>query len=135
MPRLLKPASRVDVRGVSIQPEVVALRVAIKVETHPVTTHLPAGREEKERAMETCCCPWLSITLLHLPHTHSAWITLGSKKSITGKCPNWEPQTNSKGCPAWNKVIAKPPQASPKKGCSGWCIKCHGGAPCWFQQV
>lgn len=67
MPCLLKPASRVDVRGVSIQPEVVALRVAIEVETHPVATHLPAGREEKERAMETCCCPWMSITP---PPTH-----------------------------------------------------------------
>lgn len=67
MPCLLKPASRVDVRRVGVQPEVMALRVAIEVETHPVTTHLPAGREEKERAMETCCCPWMSITPPSLP--------------------------------------------------------------------
>lgn len=68
MPCLLKPASRVDVRGVGVQPEVMALRVAIEVETHPVTTHLAAGTEEKERAMETCCCPWMSITLPTPPH-------------------------------------------------------------------
>lgn len=47
MPRLLKPASRVDVGGVSIQPEIMALRVAIKVEAHPVTTHLSARRAGK----------------------------------------------------------------------------------------
>lgn len=47
MPRLLKPASGVDVGGVSIQPEIMALRVAIKVEAHPVTAHLPARKAGK----------------------------------------------------------------------------------------
>lgn len=47
MPCFLKPASRVDVGGVSIQPEIMAFRVTIKVETHPVTTHLPTGRAGK----------------------------------------------------------------------------------------
>lgn len=47
---LLKPARRVDVRGVSIQPEIMTLRVAIKVEAHPVTTHLPTGRAGEGKA-------------------------------------------------------------------------------------
>jgi hypothetical protein len=40
VPCLLKPASRVNVRGVGIDPEVVALRIPIKVQTETIATHL-----------------------------------------------------------------------------------------------
>lgn len=36
----LKPASRMNVWGVSIQPEIMAFRVAIKMKAHPITTYL-----------------------------------------------------------------------------------------------
>lgn len=36
----LTPACRVDVGGVGIHPEVVAVRVAVKMEPQPVTTDL-----------------------------------------------------------------------------------------------
>lgn len=36
----LTPARGVDVRGVGIHPEVVAVRVAVKMEPKPVTTDL-----------------------------------------------------------------------------------------------
>lgn len=41
---LLKPAGGMNVRGVGIDPEVVALRVAIKVQAQAVATHLAAKR-------------------------------------------------------------------------------------------
>lgn len=37
---LFKPASGMNIRGVGIDPEVVALRVAIKVQAQAVATHL-----------------------------------------------------------------------------------------------
>lgn len=40
MPSLLKPASRMDVRGVGIDPEVMALGIPIEVQTETVATHL-----------------------------------------------------------------------------------------------
>lgn len=40
MSSLLKPASRVDVRGVGIDPEVMALGIPIEVQTQTVATHL-----------------------------------------------------------------------------------------------
>lgn len=38
----LTPASGVHVRGVGVDPEVVAIRVAVKMQTEPVATHLGA---------------------------------------------------------------------------------------------
>lgn len=40
VPSLLEPASRVDVRGVGINPEVMALGISIKVQTETVATDL-----------------------------------------------------------------------------------------------
>lgn len=40
MPSLLNPASRVDVRGVGIDPEVMALRIPIKMQSETIATHL-----------------------------------------------------------------------------------------------
>lgn len=40
VPRALTPACGVDVRGVGIHPEVMAVRVAVKMEPQPVTTDL-----------------------------------------------------------------------------------------------
>lgn len=40
VPSLLKPASRVDVGGIGIDPEVMALRIPIEVQTQAVAAHL-----------------------------------------------------------------------------------------------
>lgn len=40
MPRLLEPASRMNVRGIGIDPEVMALGIPIKVQTQAGATHL-----------------------------------------------------------------------------------------------
>ena len=82
MPRLLKPASGVDVRGVSVQPEIMALRVAIEVEAHPVTAHLPAGRAGKGNGHGNLLLP-LAEHRSRLPsRTQSQHITRGSQESV-----------------------------------------------------
>lgn len=68
---LFKPASRVDVRGVSIQPKIMALRVAVKVETHPITTYL-SHRQDKVHGWVL----WINSLQLH-PH-FKAILVLGS---------------------------------------------------------
>lgn len=52
MPCALTPACRVDVGGVGIHPEVVAVRVAVKMEPQPVTTDLDDDiiHERKDKA-------------------------------------------------------------------------------------
>lgn len=42
---LLKPASGMDVRGVGIDPEVMALRITVKVQAQAVATHLAREKE------------------------------------------------------------------------------------------
>lgn len=44
VPSLLKPTSRMNVRGVGIDPEVMALRIPIKVQAQAVAAHLLATR-------------------------------------------------------------------------------------------
>ena len=44
MPSLLKPTSRMNVRRVGIDPEVMALRIPIKVQAQAVATHLVVTR-------------------------------------------------------------------------------------------
>lgn len=44
MASLLKPTSRMNVRGVGIDPEVMALRIPIKVQAQAIATHLVVTR-------------------------------------------------------------------------------------------
>lgn len=46
MSSLLKPTSRMNVRGVGIDPEVTALRIPIKVQAQAVATHLSHSEDE-----------------------------------------------------------------------------------------
>lgn len=75
------PACRVDVGGVGIHPEVVAVRVAIKVEPKPVTAHLEDNAIHQRRAVgeytvnfNPASSTWASIEpvmghLTHLSHS------------------------------------------------------------------
>lgn len=66
---LFKPASRVDVRGVSIQPKIMALRVAVKVETHPITTYLPTGRAGEGKDHRNLLLSLAGCQIYHPSHT------------------------------------------------------------------
>ena len=51
MIRLLAPAGRQNVQGVCVYPEVIALRVAVKMKTYAITSDLCNGEKAEEGRM------------------------------------------------------------------------------------
>lgn len=94
---LLKPASRMNVWGVGVDPEVMALRITIEVQTKAVATHLAQGGNHRPLApADTSHAPphlsWPSLVIsgaLALPGTlplftlrfHQSWILPHSLRS------------------------------------------------------
>lgn len=51
MARFLKPTSRMNVRRVGIQPEIMTFRVAIKMKAHAITTYLQVGKASERNLL------------------------------------------------------------------------------------
>lgn len=77
MSRLLAPASRMNVRGVGIDPEVMALSIPIKVQAQAVATHLAM-----KRIRGTSMPVDATLRLLHL-----SWSSLPSQESSASRFP------------------------------------------------
>lgn len=79
MPSLLKPTSRMNVRGVGIDPEVMALRIPIKVQAQAVAAHLVATRVRGTSVPADSTFPLLRLS----------WSSLQSQGSNASRCPGY----------------------------------------------